>query len=171
MRKAIALIAFLLVVIGGSIWFYLTPQLALRNMRDAAYAKNAGELSGYVDFPSVRDSLKVAVGSKVTALAKDQTNPILALGAQIAGNLVDPMIDTLVTPDNMALMLSGVPPAVIGTTNVGSAVGAVETTSHYDGFNGYVVSVTRKDSAWPPVELELRRDGFASWKLSAIRLP
>jgi hypothetical protein len=181
MRKAIAFLALLLVV-GFGVWLYFTPQLALASMRDAAAARNAGELSSYVDYPSLRASLKVALQSKMAALAKDQTNPLLALGASLAGNFVDPMIDNLVTPQSMALMLSGVPPTMLehppgdsaASSNPDPAAAApqamTETSTRYDGLNTYVAIVRRKDWPWQPVELELRRDGLASWKLSAIRL-
>jgi hypothetical protein len=171
MRKAIAFLALLL-GLGSGVWLYFTPQLALASMRDAAAARNASELSSYVDYDSVRASLKVAVQAKMAALAKDESNPLLALGAGLAGGLVDPMIDNLVTPQSLALMLSGVPPSMLGSsTDASTPESMMETATRYDGFNTYVATVRRKDWPWPPVELELRRDGFASWKLSAIRLP
>jgi hypothetical protein len=170
MRKALVFLSLLLVLGGAGTWFYFTPVIALGNMRDAAYAKNAGTLAEYVDFPSVRESLKVVVNAKVSALAKDATNPMIALGAQFAAGFVEPMIDNLVTPDNLGLMLSGVTPAVLNANQL-AGTGQVETSAHCGGLNSYVVMVKREGAAWPPIELELRRSGLATWKLSAIRLP
>jgi hypothetical protein len=171
MRKALAFLALLLAA-GFAVWLYFTPQLALANMRDAAAARNAGELSSYVDYPQVRASLEVAVQSKMAALAQDQSNPLLALGAGLAGGFVDPVIENLVTPQGMALMLSGVPPTLLASgTDPSTPESMMETSTRYDGLNTYIATVRRKDWPWPPVELELRRDGLASWKLSAIRLP
>lgn len=172
MRKAAFALVALLLAAGFGVWLYFTPLLALSNMRDAAAARNAGELSSYVDYPSLRASLKVAVQAKVTALARDPSNPLLALGASLAGGFVDPMIENLVTPQSMALMLSGVPPTMLeSNSDPSTPESMMETTTRYDGLNTYVATVRRKDWPWPPVELELKRDGLASWKLSAIRLP
>lgn len=171
MRRALAFLALLL-AIGFGAWLYFTPQLALASMRDAAAARNAGELSSYVDFPAVRESLKVVVQSKMAAVAKDPTNPLLALGASLAAGFADPVIDNLVTPQSLALMLSGVPPTMLASgAETSSPASMVETTTRYDGLNTYVATVRRKDWPWPPVELEMRREGLASWKLAAIRLP
>jgi hypothetical protein len=171
MRKALVFLSLLVVLGGAATWLYFTPLIALGNMRDAAYAKNAGTLAAYVDFPSVRESLKVVVNAKVNTMAKDATNPMLALGAQFAASFVEPMIDNLVTPDNLGLMLSGVTPTVLGAADPTGATGQVETATRYGGLNSYLVTVKRAGVPWPPVELELRRYGVASWKLAAIRLP
>lgn len=171
MRKAAAFLA-LLVLVGSGVWLYFTPQLALASMRDAAQARNAGDLSSYVDYPALRASLKLTAQAKVAAVAQDPTNPLLALGASVAGAFVDPLIENLVTPQSLALMLSGVPPSMLGSANEGSTPESMmETTGRYDGLNTYVATVRRKDWPWPPVELEMRRSGLSTWKLSAIRLP
>ena len=58
MKKIVALV---LVMMGGG--FYATPYIALHNMQQAAQAKDAAALNEYIDYPAVKESLKLSMNS------------------------------------------------------------------------------------------------------------
>ena len=54
-RGGVILAALLLAAVAG--WWFASPWLALKGMRDAAVAHDARAFSAYVDYPSVRADL------------------------------------------------------------------------------------------------------------------
>jgi hypothetical protein len=171
MRKVVALCALVFwLSVGGAAWVYFSPQWTLSKMRDAAAARNATELSQYIDFPSVRESLKASVSRKLGGVASALPAGLAALAAGVTNTLADPVIDYMVTPDSLALLLSGVAPGVDGQPAAAAPTSDFKTTTSYDGWSTYVVSIKHDQMPWP-VELRLHRDGLTSWKLSSITLP
>jgi hypothetical protein len=174
MRKALPFFGIVLLIAIGA-WVYYTPYLALRSMRSAAEAGDGAALSGYVDFPAVRESLKTTVNAKVASVAsaaQDTGNPLGMFGAAFASALVSPMIDTFVTPESLALILNGVKPEPGGSVKVAlPSEKDVETTTRYDGPSTFLVTVKTKGSSAEPIGLVLRRGGLVSWKLSALTFP
>jgi hypothetical protein len=170
-NPVLALGIVLLLAIGG--WLYAAPYLAVRSMKAAADAKDGAELSSYVDFPSIRESLKAGLGGKVAAAAAPaEDNPLVAFGAALASTLADPMIDLLVTPDSLALMLRGdVPQRAAAAVAVAAPGADLETSMGYNGLNTFVFTAKRKGSTGNPITFVMTRRGVSSWKLSAVRLP
>lgn len=165
-------------VLVFSIGFYFTPHLAVHNMKKAAEAKDADALSSYVDYPSLRESLKANFNAKMASeVAKSQSdNPFEALGAALAAALINPMIDALVTPESLAILMKGEKPELDksggeSTNKAKSDEIDTETSISYKGLNRFVYKVKEKGNTEEPVELYFRRDGFISWKLTSLRLP
>jgi hypothetical protein len=172
--------AVLLAVFGT--WFYYTPYLAAKNMRAAAEAKDSVALSRYINFPSVRESLKASFNAKMLSEIgkKQDANPFAGLGAAFAMALVGPMVDAMVTPEGLAVMMKGEKPALDASKPMAVSAKApssassepdTETTMRYETFDQFVVTIKRKGTTDDPVGLVFQRDGLISWKLSAIRLP
>ena len=171
MRKALPFFGVVLLIAFG-VWVYFTPFLALRSMRSAALAGDGAALSGYVDFPAVRESLKTTVNDKVASVTQGVNNPLGMLGAAFASALANPMIDTFVTPQSLALILSGVKPDPGGAARVTlPSENDVEMTESYGDVNTFLVTVKTKAGANAPIGLVLKRRGLASWKLSALSFP
>jgi hypothetical protein len=171
MRKALSFFGVVLLIAGG-VWIYFTPFLALRSMRSAAEAGDGAALSGYVDFPAVRESLKTTVSGRVASATQGVDNPLAMLGAAVASALANPMIDALVTPESLALILRGVKPEPGGAARVAlPSESDVETTESYGDLNTFFVTVKTKGSPTAPIGLVLKRSGLASWKLSALTFP
>jgi hypothetical protein len=86
-------------VVLAAIWFFFTPHLAANAMRTAAQERDSAKLSGYVDFPALKESLKGSFNAKLAAgVATDaDNNAFAALGAAMAAALINPMIDARVT--------------------------------------------------------------------------
>ncbi len=164
---AIAFIAF-------GTWFYFTPHLAVSGMKSAAEAKDAAKLSGYVNFPALKESLKASFNAKLASeVTKEKdANPFAALGAVLAAALINPMIDALVTPESLAMMMKGdKPQPAKNATQSKSSASDADISMSYESFDRFVVTVKKKGGAEEPMGLVFNRDGMFSWKLSALRLP
>lgn len=162
------------VVIVFGVWFFFTPYLTVSGMKSAAEARDSAKLSGYVNFPDLKESLKATLNAKLAwdvTKAKDG-NPFAALGAAMATAFINPMIDALVTPESLAMMMRGDKPhpGKNGTQSPQSDSSA-DTSMSYESFDRFVVTVKKKGETGEPVGLVFNRDGMFSWKLSAIRLP
>lgn len=177
--KATLFVLTLIIALGT--WFYFTPYIAVHGMKSAAEARDAARLSGYVNFPALRSSLKASFRAKLASNArKSRNNGFFGrLGTAIAVNFINPaiealyinpMIDTYVTPQNLARMMKGEKPQ----SRKGDAKpkpAEPDYSMAYESFDRFVVNVKKKGSTQKPVGLVFNREGLFSWKLSALRLP
>jgi hypothetical protein len=161
--------AFLL---GG--WQYATPYITLYQMYDAAKKEDFQSVATHVDFPALRESVKTNIQSTVQAEAAQQNNPLMGLvGAALSGFLLNPVVDTVVTPEGVAGLLMGQrllldpkePPS-----DRTQRPPDVDVSPRYEAFDRFVVGVKPKGENLPPVDIILKRDGLG-WKVSALRLP
>ena len=172
--------------------FYLTPYLALQQLRSAAAAQDAEKLAAQVDFPALRASLKTSVQAHLAGQdlnERGEPTPTAAMGAAIAGALLGPMVDTLVTPASLGRLLQGQAPtqAVLGSgrnersgrdgkpdsANPPSATAPLTLETHmaYESLNRFVFSVKKQGEGEDPVHLVLHRKGLLTWQLAELRLP
>ena len=135
---------------------YLTPYLALHQMRAAARAQDLPTLTAMVDFPALRDSLKLGLRAQ---LVGGEASPASVMGAEVAGALLGPMVDTLITPDSLARLLQGQPPTQVGLASA-PASPQLQTQMGYESPGRFVFSIKPADSDDDPVALVLRRDGL-----------
>ena len=167
-------ISIVVLVVFG-IWFFLTPYMTANAMRTAAEERDGGKLSGYVDFPALKESLKASFNAKLASeVAQDsEANAFSALGAAMAAAFVNPMIDALVTPESLVMMMEGNKPepgASAGDASADEGLDA-DVSMSYENMDTFVVTVTKHGGEQEPIGLVLRRNGLFSWKLSAVRLP
>lgn len=163
-----------LVVVTLCTWFFFTPYIAVRGMKAAAESKDAAKLADYVNFPALKASLKGSFNAKLAStVTNDKSeNPMAAFGAALAAALINPMIDALVTPESLAMLMKGDKPQPSSIAKQSKSQDSdTDTTMSYESFDRFVVTVKKKGSQDAPVGLVFNRDGFASWKLSALRLP
>jgi Protein of unknown function (DUF2939) len=174
--KLFALILF----IAAGVWFYFAPHLVLRDMHAAVQAKDAAKLSGHVNFAALKDSVKTSLNAKLFSSTPDKDNPLTALGAAMAGAIINPAVDALVTPESVAKMMQGhkpkpsaPAPAPDPNAPTDPAAAKSDTEQHmgYESFDRFVVTTKRKNSTEEPLALVFQRDGWFGWKLSAVRLP
>ena len=163
----------------AALGFYLTPYLAVQRIRHAAAAQDLVRLAGWVDFPALRASLKHNLQAGIASRSltvQGQPTPASALGAAVAGALLGPMVDALITPASLSRLLQGQAPAgavvASGRLNTSTAPGQLQTHMAYEGFNHFVLSISRAGDGDDdqPVALVLQRDGLFSWKLADLRL-
>jgi hypothetical protein len=155
---------------------YASPYLAVQQMRSAAAERDAAKLSGYVDFPALRESLKRGVHARLAGQLLNengQPTPASAMGAAVAAALLGPMVDSLITPDSLGRMLQGQRPAaaMVGVSADPSAAEPLQTRMGYESPSRFVVSLQQPGEDEEPVDLVLRREGLLHWKLAELRLP
>jgi Protein of unknown function (DUF2939) len=170
-------ITFILLI---GIGFAATPLWTLYNLKEAADQKDATALSKYVDYSAVRENLKVDLKAKMASEMTERNDklPGLAAGAlaTLAGGVIDPMVDALVTPDSLALVMKGQNPQAgkegdKQQTSSSSKAEEMDTAMSYQEFNVFVVVLKQKGASDQPVTLIFKREKVIFWKLSAIRLP
>lgn len=180
-----ALAVITLAILALAAYWYWSPFLAIRAMQKAAQAHDAAAFSAHVDYPRVRASLK----EQVTTLMADKiaqsgaaNNPLKVLGSLMGGAVVDRLVDATVRPETvMGAMQSGqfgqtdaegdVPaPSAPASANVQDAKPTWSWTR--EGTDKLVAFQAGPDGK--PREKTMRivfeRSGFASWKVTALRL-
>ena len=168
--------------------YFASPILALKGLTDAAKAGNRDELAERVDFPAVRENLKIQLKAVMTrSFAEDpalRDNPFAALGQMLMVGVVDKAVDAYATPDAIASMVAtSRPPKEISATP-GPVAPAPETAEPprdkaktevryaYQGLDHFRVTYHERDKpAESDFGLLLERQGFFKWKLVKIELP
>lgn len=135
-----------------------------------------------MDFPAVRDSLKAQISAGVLqALSPNgdlRGRPLAALGSMLLPGLADRMVDSIVTPDGIALMIqqgrvrkANGPDSGAGRGAGREANGRVSVSYSYRTLDRFRVTVTRVNDYHKSLDLTLERRGLFSWKLVRIDLP
>lgn len=170
-------LSIIIIFVAFGTWLYFTPYLAVSGMKAGAETKDAVKLSSYVNFPALKESLKVSFHAKLASGAAKKPegnpgNPFGAVGAALAVAFVNPMIDALVTPESLAMIMKGDKPQPIqNAAQSKPSESGTETSMSYESFDRFVVNIKKKGETGEPYGLVFNRDGLFSWKLSALRLP
>ena len=186
MGKKIAIVMVSVIIMLGGAGFYCTPYFSYRNMRIAAENKDTETLNSYVDYKSLKESLKANLNDKISreAGSKKGEDAMDKLGAAIASAFINPMIDAFVTPDGLAMIVRGsIPdrkkakrPSEKKTEDGAEKKSSrndpeMETSMYYENANNFVVAFKEKGATEDQVRLVFKRDGIVSWKLCAMDLP
>ncbi|KVC50925.1 hypothetical protein WI72_25375 [Burkholderia ubonensis] len=110
--KPLLIVVLAAVVITAIGYAYASPYVALGRLKSAIDARDAQAVSEYVDFPSLRISMKQQVTDELMRRidAKRQNNPFAVIGALIGSALIGPLVDAYATPEGVAALMSGLPP-------------------------------------------------------------
>ncbi|RKT99674.1 hypothetical protein C7H84_30945 [Burkholderia sp. Nafp2/4-1b] len=110
--KHLLIVVLAVAVLAAIGYAYASPYVALGRLKSAIDARDAQAVSEYVDFPSLRISLKQQVTEelmrRIDAVKKD--NPFAVIGALIGSALIGPLVDAYATPEGVAALMSGIPP-------------------------------------------------------------
>ena len=158
--------------------YALSPFLAFTMLRRAATSGDRDRLEQFVDFPVVRENLKSQVSAALlTSMSSDpeiRSNPFALVGAALVPALTDRLIDSIVTPDGIALLLregkiskSGTLPATSGAT--GPA--AVQVSYSYRTLDRFRAELRDRDRPDAVIALTLERRGLFGWKLIRLDIP
>jgi hypothetical protein len=180
MKKWFALFLVVLLAIAG--YVAAGPYLAMRAIKSALRAQDAGALSKQVDFPALRTSLKAQLlDAIVRGTGEDvQANPLGAFALTMATGLINGTVEAMVTPIGLAGVMEG--RKVWGNARdsfrrpVTDAQGEPapppellrDARYRYESLSRFTATV--EDASGKPVVFVLRRDGL-QWKLADIRLP
>jgi hypothetical protein len=157
---------------GGAV--YASPYLTLYQMYQSVDKKDVQGVASHVDFPALRQSVKTNVQAIVHKETSQQQNPLMdILGSVLGGVVLEPVVDTVVTPEGVAALLEGQRIQLNGNDKQAQFSGKapdVDVKAEYESFNQFAVSVKPKGEDTAPVTLLMSRDGL-SWKISGVRLP
>ena len=168
----------IVIVIAILAYLYASPYLALRNMQSAAEQGDSQRLNQYIDYPSVRQSLKDQLNAHMLKeLKQENNNEFAALGAMLAKSMTDTLLDAVITPTGVGLMLQGknlnpshMPDHDSDPTEKAQQEENVDYNAHYTSMNRFVVDVKNKQRHDQRVQVVMQRDGL-SWKLKELIIP
>ena len=179
-KRPWTLVAVAVAVIIGIAAYGLSPLWAFANLREAARSGDRDRLEQAVDFAAVRESFKSQISAdlmqSISADPKLRDNSFAAASALLVPAITDRMIDSYVTPDGIALMLSqgkvSKPEADSGNeSGVVSNSSAVEIEQSYRTIDRFRIAMRRSDIPDQTLALTIERRGLFSWKLIRIELP
>lgn len=111
--KPLWIVLLIVTVIAAIGYAYASPYIALDRLKAAIDARDAQAVNEYVDFPSLRISLKQQMTDelmrRIDAKRRDN-NPFAVIGALIGSALIGPLVDAYATPEGVAALMSGIPP-------------------------------------------------------------
>lgn len=165
-------------------WIWLAPHLTVNAMRKAAERGDAEALSSHVDFPALRESVRVQFAARVSERFGGGSG-WSRLGADFATTLASPAIDAMVSPEALAMIFAGrdvrdryaepasaTPPAA----DAAESHGGIDTSRWrlsmgYDDLSTFSVKVANDGLGPAPLRLVFKRHNLLWWKLSGIELP
>jgi len=106
MHKRSIIISLTVIALAMLGWLYYQPYRTLGKIREAALNGESEALKDYVDFPSLRESIKENINALLSReMAKgDQNNPFAALGMVLAGKIVEQLVDSFVSPRSIVAL-------------------------------------------------------------------
>ena len=185
MRINLKIRNFRTLVIGTSIilfgYLYLTPYVSIFLFKSAIDRKDSKMAEKYIDFPSVRDSLKPQVQYyvKESVRRKSEGRPIYELGRVIFDPIitysVDSIVNSTVTLSGLKLLIEKGEFAQLQEENTTSDIpidndGNNKINLYYKNINVFILS-THIEGRSSPVKTFWKRKTFLNWELNHIELP
>jgi hypothetical protein len=165
-----------LVVAGVAAYWYWSPYLAVRQLREAAVAADAGRFNEHVDFPRLRESLKGQLSARIDKEMGNRSGN--NFGSMLALALVDKMIDVAVRPETIMFAMREGKFKIedTGPREGGHDAGEQKKVVWRTERQGFDTVVFRAEgdgsgAGQEKIALVMQREGFANWKLTDIRLP
>ena len=175
-KPILAAIAVASAAVGG--YWYYSPYLVLKDMREAAQRKDADAFNERVDYPKLRESMKGQMSALMAEnAAASPNNGFAAFGAMLGMALVNQMVEALVRPEVvMRAMQSGdmkqgsESPHASGTQSETDKK-PVEWTLERKNVDKIIAYRQEPGQAVDKdFGILFERNGFTDWKLTEIRL-
>lgn len=162
-------------VVVCAVVYAASPLLAARGLVQAAKAGDEAGLERHVDFPAFRASLKEELSGRLMGELSGGDRRLAALGMVFGKALVEGAVDSLVTPQTIAVMVQeGEAPSprqvVEAETKPDEPKSRVRQSWGYRDLNTFAVTLTRDDKPDEQVALLMTRRNLVQWKLSAVDL-
>lgn len=176
--------AIVAIAVAVPAYWYWSPYVAMRSMQSAAQAKDADAFNAHVDYPKLRESLKGQFSAMMADTMQsagrgksDMEQAGASLGAMLGMALADRFIDAMVRPEFVMKAMADAKLEAPGSAKPGNADTGkpreVRWTVERKGVDRVIAYGA--DSSQEPVDKQVGfvfdRSGFASWKLTEIRLP
>lgn len=174
-----SIIGVILLVVG---YLFASPYIAIHQIKEAAQSENIEKLSSYIDYPSVRQSMKdrmIAHMHKEMAAEKNSNDGFTELRAIFASAIVDKLVNVLVKPESMALLLQGKnlkklypnQDQSLAKDYTANTTTNIDYSIKYHSLNHVSVNIHDKDNPKKKDSIiKMERDGL-SWKVKAFELP
>jgi hypothetical protein len=167
-------------VLATAAFWHFSPYLSLNRMNTAAKALDAETFNAHVDYPRLRESLKSAFSAHLAGLSPSQSaeasQASMDLGGMLGQKMVDGMVDAMVQPE---VVMNAMKAGRLEAQERGQApqlggenAAEPDWSSAREGLNTFVVYVGEPgDTQAERIGMVMERAGFASWRLTGVRLP
>ena len=169
-------------------YYAASPWLTVNKLKEAFEKKDTRQIEKIVDFPELREDFKeVAKAAIIKNAAKElEGNPFAALGMMMANALIDPLIDSVISPAGLQALLStgeisADPSDVLNENNSWSSKEStteefkpsddLKVEMNYTNLNEFEIKLSNKGVTDEPIYLFMEREGFADWKVNGIEIP
>lgn len=149
------------------------PYRTLKALQTSIAFNDANGLAEVVDFPTLRENLKLQLRDRMTASVSPslKNGPLAQVLSGIASGITDTAVESLITPAGLSQLVQGA--SIVAGQLQGQAAGTLPQS--FDSGQGSFESLTRFDYRMTPVAgrsitLVLGREGL-NWKLSNVLLP
>ena len=171
----------IVILIAILAYLYASPYLALKNMKTAAQQNDLETINQYIDYPSVRQSLKEQLNAyMLKELRQESDNEFAKFGTMLASSMTDSLLDAVITPSGVGLMLQGKnlnPSHMPLQTTTTSHIDAVEKDRekveykmYYSSFNRFVINIKNTERHDQRVQVIMQRDGL-NWQIKQLIIP
>ena len=169
-------------------YYAASPWLTVNKLKQAFEKKDTRQIEKIVDFPELREDFKeVAKATVMKNAAKElEGNPFAALGMMMANALIDPLIDSVISPAGLQALLStgemSIQPSDV--LNENNSWSSKESTTeefkpspdlsvkmNYTDLNEFKIELSNKKVIAEPISLFMEREGFSDWKVTGIDIP
>lgn len=176
MKRYALLMGFVFIVVAG--YVAATPFFTVSNIKTAIVEQDAEKLSENVDFTIFRHNLKIQFNNAMMKHSGTglRNNPLAAIAAGFAANMVDGVVDSFVNPGGLAMLMEGRKPSLSRSRRSSVSNGGQANRDDvfrnarysYDSFSRFSIYVPadRGDE----LRFILQRDGL-SWKLVDMIVP
>lgn len=181
----VVLVLALLGAAAAAGYWHWSPYLAMSSMKAAAKARDAAAFNRFVDYPSLRESLKGQLAAQMADAVdaepqgSDAGRAGAALGLLLGNALMERMVDALVRPETIMRAMSRgqlQPPSSEADEAAKSPEAQhVDWVVRRQGFDQVVAHVRGAGDGTKSAEegagFVFQRSGFATWRLAEVRLP
>ena len=153
-------------VSAGLAWLFVAPVLTAQELQRALRDNDVPAIQNAVNFPALRENLRGTLGANLAGQGGKATlEPGSVFGAALAGLMMGPIVDALVTPAGLSALFKGGAGAFTG-----QAAQNIRVASGLQALNRYAIQLTDLDNPANVVTLVLMPNGL-QWQLTAIGFP
>lgn len=171
-KPTIFIVLIAVTAILSAVLFYFSPYLTLNALKNAAINADKEKMAQLVDFPSLRENVKIQVMGAITkSMEKEKDNPFAALGMMMGGGIADNFINTYITPDGIADMLKRKVDKDEAAIKANPKASISKPQLKWINSKVAYISFVDKNAPNETTTLELKRVGLFSWQLKGIDFP
>ncbi len=172
--------AFSIAIFGT--YLYMTPYFSILGFKTAVESKDTEEARKYINFKSVRRSLKSQLNEALTIKIRKEMeekpfgNLRMILISPVINTIVDSTIDATVTPNGLNTLLNQgkltKKNGSISSSNasISTPKQANRVSLYYKSINRFVLKTYLPDIQ-EPMKIYWKRNSVIKWRLSSIDLP